>query len=133
MTGKLRLANLHNTDDLKICIIGLENVRYKGKEQWSEIDIINSIIQNNVFCFIGEEEDSLTCYIKEEFGNKILWIWTAFSIHGDAISYYKDDIFQLARDLQCNSIRWSSKRRGYMKKLEELGAKLHQIEYNIDL
>lgn len=133
MHGKLRLADLRDINDLKICIIGLEIVKDQGEETWNEIDILNQIIQGHVSCFIGKGEDSLTCYVKEESNTKILWIWTAFSNHGDAISHYYDDIIQLAKDTGCTSIRWSSKRMGYMKKLQKLGGKIHQIEYSIDI
>lgn len=133
MIGKLKLADLRDTIHLKIITIGLEVVKHRGNEQWNEIDVLNQIYTGNVLAFLGEAEDSITGYIKEEYGVKIFWIWTAFSVHGDAITYYWDDVKDLARQLGCSEIRFSSKRPGYHKILQKLGGEVHQTEYKVEI
>lgn len=135
MNGKLKLVDLKDTTQLQNLLYGLEQVKIKGKEQWTPIDILTSILQGNTLAFNSSTNplDSLTCYIKEEYGTRILWIWTAYSKDNDAIGYYIDDLRQLATTLDVKCLRWSSKRRGYEKKLAILGANIHQTEFNIEL
>jgi hypothetical protein len=126
---KLRNANLHNVDDLNIIINSCTKVKQKCIEQWTELEVLNSLINGTSFALIGEENDALIFYIK---GN-IFWIWIAHSKHIDAIGYYMDDIKQIAMELKCDNVSWNSTRPGYKKLLNKLNAKISRIEYSITI
>lgn len=132
MLVKSRLGQIKNTEDLLVLVKSLEIVKKKGNEHWNTIDILASVAQDTVGFIIGENNiDCLTFYPKVENNTNIMWIWTASAEGSNPFIEYMDDIKTLATSINCTEIHWSSKRKGYMKKLPQLGADVHQVEYKI--
>lgn len=133
---KTRLGNINNTNDLKTLIASLELVKHKGKEHWNPIDIIVPIASGTAGFIIGENGiDCLTFYPKTDQYSKeqILWVWTASAKGNNPMYDYMDDIKELATGLECTSVSWSSKRKGYLKRMPKVGGDVHLIEYKITL
>lgn len=132
---KLRPANLQDTSDYIIILNSLDNVKRKGKENWYPADIIQQIYSGNCIAMLGDNNDSLIFYTKQELytNDNVFWIWIADSKYSNAIEYYIDDIKELAKSFDCKKIQWSSKRSGYLKKLKKLTADIKLIEYQIEI
>ena len=133
MPGKVRLGNINDSNDLRILLNSLEIVKRKGKELWNPIDVINTIYNENAGFIIGKDDDCLTFYVKTEYSINICWIWTAYSKGTNVLEYYIDDIKELATKCNCSEIRWSSKRKGYAKRIPKVDGQIHQIEYKIQI
>lgn len=129
-----RLGNIKDTKDLLILTNSLEKVRVKGKESWTPIDIITPIAQGTAGFIIGRNNiDCLTFYTKvDQYTNEsIMWIWTASADGVNPFEVYLEDIKILAKHINCTSVHWSSKRKGYLRRLPKIGGDVYQIEYKI--
>lgn len=129
-----RIGDIKDTDDLRILTNSLELVKRKGNEAWNPIDIIVPIAQGATGFIIGQNNiDCLTFYPKVDDYTKehIMWIWTANAIGTNPFEVYLEDLKALASNIECTSIHWSSKRKGYSKRLPKIGGDVHQVEYKI--
>lgn len=131
-----KIGNLK--EDWRRLLSALEIVKSKSAEDWEPYDILNQVYTGTLGIVVStiNDTDIGVFYIKEIpwTNEKQLWIYVAYSASGIAFELYLNDFIQLAKQLNCSSIGWDSKRFGYLRSLKRLsGAKPHRIEYKLNL
>jgi hypothetical protein len=85
---------------------------------WRLADIHAALIEKRAMLFCNDEDDSFAiCKVKHRNGEKILFIWIAYGVHGKRdrnIGFLKE----IARSVGATSLEMESPRKGF-EKMEE--------------
>ncbi|WAK01860.1 hypothetical protein [Methylobacter sp. YRD-M1] len=118
---------------------GLEAVYNKLQlDEIHPVNMIADIYQGNLAFVVStsNETDMGVFYVRTlpYSTERQLWINIAYAAAGDAFELYMEDWEELAKDLNCTSIGWQSKRLGYLRSLKRLdNTDIYSIEYRKSL
>lgn len=101
---------------------GLEKIQSKGATRWIVEDVYCDCHEGRSFLYVASKETPIGFMVVQPVGD-ILHVWAAWlnSINPDDLRDGLIHVKRLAREHGCNSITFTSVRRGWEKKARQLG------------
>jgi hypothetical protein len=94
----------------------LEALLNKTDYEWIPEDVYMECRLGRAAVFISEDGCLVTKLIHDEmFDETTLFVWAAFSTHGDAIAHYQPEVVKIAQSANAAKIQFTSSRRGMDK------------------
>jgi len=91
-------------------------------QDWRSEDVYAACVAGNAALYMPDDDDEglLILRVTENpfTGDKVLFIWVAYSPLGDAQEKYSGDLESIAREAGCQWIEFESKRKGFSRRGE---------------
>lgn len=129
-------GDINNDEHLDRLIEAIRGIKNKTQEEYSVADIIHGIKKGELQFLINREAICIWYFNNEFYTNKkIFFIFLFYCLQGNALERYLPYFADLAKQLDCLKLEWSSNRLGYIRRLDKLPrpVKIKSVDYSLDL
>lgn len=117
---------------------GLEHILRKAPDKWRVEDVFHHIKAANFYLHTiqdkqGENTGFVVLQVVQGWAGKEMHVFAAYSLDPAIMDYAFDEVKELAKRMGVNYLKFTSSRKGWDKRAEQLGYKFENVTYEIDL
>ena len=117
---------------------GLEHLLQRAPDKWRVEDVYHHVKAANFYLHTiqdkqGENTGFVVLQVVQGWAGKEMYVFAAYSLDPAIMDYAFDEVKELAKRMGVNYLKFTSSRKGWDKRAEQLGYKFENVTYEIDL